>query len=745
MLFRSKSKPAAPPLPVMRPIAADGEPDMRGLGRALWRRKASILGLTILAAGITYLVVNAITPRYQSESRLLLEARENVFLRAEADKTGERSTIDPEAVTSQIQLVLSRDLARDVIRKEKLVDNPEFDPASGSMTPLRSFLGLLGIGRDLSTMSREERALEAYYDRLNVYAVEKSRVIAIDFSSANSELAARVANSIAETYLNTQQAAKQDQTRAAGNWLAGEIEKMRTKVADAEAKIEEYRSRVNLFAGSNNTSLPSQQLTEINSQIAAVRGQKTDLEARARQLRDLISSGKPIDSADITNSDTMRRLSEQRIGARAQLAEQSTTLLDQHPRIKEIKAQIAEIDRQIQVEGERLLRQLDNDARVAGDRLVMLTANLDQAKQMASQTSEQDVQLRALEREAKTQRDLLESYLVKYREASARDSINAAPPEARIISRATPAIKPAYPKKLAIVLIAAFAAFTLSAGFTVTGALLAEPAPAYGYAPARAFNPPSLMPAAGVAPAPQAVSPAESQIQGPIGSQVEAQAEAEAEAEAQVEARVASPPLAPKVGEPEIPASSTVERVAGELRQVGDAGRRISVIGTVGNVGTTYAAINLARALAQSANVVLVDLAFNAPNLSVLSSNPNAPGIAELVRGTASFGDIVTRDQYSRLHIVATGVVANDSVTLATSPMLGTVIEALCHSYDHVVIDAGAAGSMASERLVSLARRALLGAADPSSAVTRAVRDRLLQAGFSDVTVVAGGAQAVAA
>lgn len=728
MLFRSKSQPAVAPPPVMRPIPADGEPDMRGLGRALWRRKASILGLTLLAAGIAFLVVNAITPRYQSESRLLLEARENVFLRAEADKTGERSTIDPEAVTSQIQLVLSRDLARDVMKKEKLAGNPEFDPASGGMTALRSLFGLLGIGRDLSTMSREERALEAYYDRLNVYAVEKSRVIAIDFSSENAELAARVANTIAETYLNMQQAAKQDQTRAAGNWLAGEIEKMRTKVADAEAKVEEYRSRVNLFAGSNNTSLPSQQLTEINSQIAAVRGQKTDLEARARQLRDLISSGKPIDSADITNSDTMRRLIEQRIAARAQLAEQSTTLLDQHPRIKELKAQIAETDRQIQVEGERLLRQLDNDASVAGDRLVMLSANLDQAKKMASQSSEQDVELRALEREAKTQRDLLESYLVKYREASARDSINAAPPEARIISRATPAIKPAYPKKLAIVLIAAFAAFTLSAGFTVTGALLAAPAPSYGYASAPAFySPPPMTPAA---PAPQAASP------------VEAQAEAE------IKSEVASPPLAPNADQhvaamPET--ISTVEQVAGELRQGGDFGRRVAVMGTVRNVGTTYAAIKLARALVQSANVVLVDLAFNAPNLSVLSSNPNAPGIAELVRGTASFGDIVTRDQHSRLHIVATGKVGNDIVTLASSPMLATVIEALSHSYDHVVIDAGAAGDVASERLAPLAKRVLLVAADPSSAVTRAVRERLLQAGYSDVAVVAGGAQAVAA
>jgi len=106
MLFRRKSSIAAAPAPAIAPMAYDAEPDLRGLGRILWQKKTRILGLTLLAGGVAFLIVNAITPRFQSESRLLLEARENVFLRAEADKTGERAAIDPEAVTSQLQLVL---------------------------------------------------------------------------------------------------------------------------------------------------------------------------------------------------------------------------------------------------------------------------------------------------------------------------------------------------------------------------------------------------------------------------------------------------------------------------------------------------------------------------------------------------------------------------------------------------------------------------------------------------------------
>jgi tyrosine-protein kinase Etk/Wzc len=736
MFFSRKSKggagPAAPApvsVPVFTPISPTGEPDIVGLGKLLWRKKMMIVGFTLVVAAVAFVVVSAITPRYRSESRLLLEVRENVFMRAEADKNAvDRSNLDPEAVTSQIQVALSRDLARDVIKKEKLDDSPEFDTGGGVMSTL---LGLVGIGRDPTSLTRDERTLQAYYDRLNVYAIEKSRVIAVDFDSASPELAARVANSVAETYLSLQQSAKQDQTRAAGTWLAGEIDNLRTKVAEGEAKVEDYRSRTNLFVGSNNTSLPNQQLTEINSQIAAARGQKADLEARARQLRDQVRSGKPVESSDIANSESMRRLVEQRVALRSQLAEQSSTLLDQHPRIKELKAQIGELDRQVKVEGERLARQLDNDAAVAGNRVESLIVSLDQVKKLASQNNEQDVQLRALEREAKTQRDLLESYLAKYREASARDNINAAPPEARIISRATPAIKPTFPKKTPTVLIAAFAAFALSVGFTITGALLAPTsvpaaAYAYGYGPngyaAPAFEPqmPRTLPTMASPP----ITPPQRPVMPP-----------------NLSPKFAAAPAAMALAPMPV---STVEQIAHTLRHGGDAGRRVTVIGAARNVGTTYAAISLARALANDSNVVLIDLAFGAPNLSVISTDPEAPGVAELVRGTASFGDIITRDQFSNVHLVATGNVGNDGPALSNSPMLATIMEALVRSYNHVVIDVGSAADVAVERFAPLAQRVVL-VADPTSPATRAARERLMMAGFPDVTLLAGAPQVVAA
>src|SRR3954471_21616837 len=458
-------------------VPDSGDLEFRLLGQALLRNRKWIIVPTLLAAVLSIAAVNLITPRYKSEARILIDGRENIFLRPNGERSEERVSLDPEAVASQVQLLLSRDLAREIIKKNKLAERPEFDPVLQGAQPWKSLLGLIGIGRDPFQMTPEERVLDAYFDRLTAYAVDKSRVIVIEFQSRDPDLAAKVANSIAENYLVLQQNARQEQAKAAGQWPSGEIDNLRRKVADAESRVEDFRSKSSLFVGTNNTTLSNQQMGELNTQLNNARALKSDAENKAGLIREMLQSGKPIEASEVLNSELMRRLSEQRVTWRAQLAEQSSTLLDNHPRIKELKAQLVDLDHQIRDEASKISRSLDSDARLAGGRVEGLTRSLEQMKRLASSSNGQDVQLRALEREAKSQRDLLESYLAKYREATTRETIDAAPSEGRIISRAIVSNNPAYPKKMPVVLIATLATLLLSAGVIVTGELLRVTAP----------------------------------------------------------------------------------------------------------------------------------------------------------------------------------------------------------------------------------------------------------------------------
>src|SRR5262249_51551123 len=231
--WTSKGEPAAEAAAEASP-ALDGDLDMRTLRRALWRRRRWIIIPTIAVCALTAVGVNFLTPRYKSEARILYEGRENIFLRPEVDKAvQERAGADQEAVTSQVQLVLSREVALDVIKRLKLAELPEFDPVLRGISPVKYRLMPAGVVRDPMRMTAEERVLEAYYDRLTAFAIERSRVIAIEFQSSDPELAARAANAVAARYLEVQQTAKQDQTRAAGQRLAGEVATLRRDVAAA--------------------------------------------------------------------------------------------------------------------------------------------------------------------------------------------------------------------------------------------------------------------------------------------------------------------------------------------------------------------------------------------------------------------------------------------------------------------------------------------------------------------------------
>ncbi|MGJ4893103.1 GumC family protein [Bradyrhizobium sp. HKCCYLRH3099] len=716
---------------------ASGDLDIRLIGRALARKRVFIVLPTLLALGLAVTAVNMITPRYKSEARILIDGRENVFVRPNGERTEERTALDPEAVTSQVQLVLSRDLARDIIRKNKLGELPEFDSVLRGVSPLKSVAAMMGLVRDPLAMTPEERVMDAYYERLTVYAVDKSRVLVVEFQSQDPALAAQVANAIADGYLVLQQNARQAQAKSASQWLAGEIQSLRKKVEEAESRVEDFRSKSNSFMGTNNTSLSNQQMGEVNTQLNNARALKSDAETKARLIREMLQSGQPIEASEVLNSELMRRLSEQRVNLRAQLAEQSSTLLDNHPRIKELKAQLADLDRQIRDEAGKISRSLDSDARIAEGRVQMLTQSLDQAKKQASSTNSQDVQLRALERDAKAQRDLLESYLAKYREADTRVSLDTPPAEGRIISRAVVSNTPAYPKKLPIVLIATLATLMLTSGVVITGELLRLTAPRTAAstqmttvvltaAPMARVEPVMAAPAVSARPAPTVVESVA------VASPAIAQAPPPAPVSEATAAAAASPIPAPAAPPPPL---GELEQLAADLVAAGEAARKVTVLGTAGATGVTTTALSLARAMAQQARVVLVDLAGSPQLLAGLSVDPAAPGLIELMLGEASFSSIITKDQASRLHLVNAGRPGADRNQLQ-SPRLSLAIDALLRVYDHVLLDAGNASDLPAELLTTGARAVVVpDPAMPAEARSQ-MSEQLREVGFAAVTML---------
>ncbi|MBV9968501.1 MAG: lipopolysaccharide biosynthesis protein, partial [Xanthobacteraceae bacterium] len=517
----------------------------------------------------------------------------------------------------------------------------------------------------------------------------------------------KITNAIASTYLRMEQNLRLDQARGANQWLAGEIDQLRKRVADAEAKAESFRARTNLLVGTNNTTLNNQQLGEINSQVAAARGQKADSETRAKIIREMLRRGETIELSEVVNSELIRRLSEQRGALRAQLAEQSTQLLDRHPRIMELKAQVGDLDRQIRAEAEKLARTLENEARVASAKVDASSANLDMVKKQAATTSEQDVQLRALEREAKAQRDLLESYLAKYRETTARETIGTAPPDAKIISAAIASNTPYFPKKVPIVAVATLITLILCSGLVATGELL------------RASSGTGVI---------IADPPAEPQVN------LASRARAAIAPPVHVEPPALAAPETPAVPTDVVPAS--VGDVAQRLLANAALGRGVAVTGATPSAATTPSSLALTRALASDAKVVLVSLVSGDAAVAAMGLPGDTSGLVEVVRGVASFGQVIRRDKASRAHLVAFGWPELGVDTILNSRRFQTMIGALCKAYDHVVLDGGDIRN-GGLRLAAITPRGVAIAAPDAQEDIVAALELMSGAGFAEVAVMA--------
>ena len=614
--------------------------------RGRWRL---VLGVGAAAFLVSAAYVNLVTPEYTGEARFLLERGESFFTRPNQDRTEQQPQIDEQAVASQVQVAMSRDLAREAIRRLNLVGNPEFDPLVGELGPVRQLLILVGAIKNPLDRAPEERVLETFYRHLLVYQVGRSRVVAIEFRSRDPELAARGANTVAELYLSLQESAKKETARSASSWLGTAIQDLRGRVAEAEAKVEQFRASSGLLIGANNATMVTQQLADLNTQLAQARSARADAEAKAKLLREMIKAGRTFEIPDVANNDLVRRLLEQRVNLRAQLALELRTLLPEHPRIKELNAQVADLEAQIRGAAERTARTLENDALIAGSRVETLQSALDAQSARAVRANESEVQLRALEREARTQREQLEAYLVRYREAQARDAENAAPADARIVSRAIEPQLPSFPKKLPIVLFATLAALVLVIGALVGREILADPAAA----------------------------PARTKARAP-----------EAAAEHGESATVTDFPdeaTRPRRGDPQETMRFDLQPLLARLTStpVGSRGRRVLVTGLSPSDPAGALARDLAHGLCRGGRALLVDLD------RAGGDHLDRPGFTDLVLGDVSFVDVIDREPGSALHVVGPGLLPldrlaeeGDGIEIALSAFDQTYAWVICRLQD---------------------------------------------------------------
>lgn len=437
----------------------------------LWRKRQLVVAVFASAVAVASAVAFLSKPIYRAEARVLIENLETSFNRSQDESSMSSQVFDESELGSQMQVIASGDLGRRVIDALGLAKRADYAGRGKGGWWERLRLAL-GFGNDPSAQSRSQRILEKYRDSLSVYAVPRSRVIAIRYSASDAETASAVANTLADIYVMSTREAQNENTLRASEWLSDEIEALRVKLAAAETAVEEFRSAHGLIEGTSNT-LSSQELTELTSQVTVAEAARATLEAKEKAIRDMLRQSGNVDATTpIVDSPLMQRLREQQIDLRRRKEELSATYLSSHPRMISNERDLAKLDEEIRAEAQTIIVAIDGEAEAASIRVARLRDQLAVAKSQANEAKQNEVKLRALEREAAANKTILETYLSRLTDASARRSLAAQPGVARIIERAETPAGPVFPKKGPVLLLGATGGVLLGLGLALTASVM---------------------------------------------------------------------------------------------------------------------------------------------------------------------------------------------------------------------------------------------------------------------------------
>ncbi len=696
----------------------DVDIDLAQLVAAIWRRKGRIAAITLLAGGSAFVIASMMSPAYKGEARVLIESRAASFGASQQSNAPAEPVLDELTVSSQVQILQSVDLIKQVAKDMKLYELDEFDPEAHPSF-VSKLLVAVGLKKDPLQVLPEERVLTAFREKLQVYQVESSRVITVEFSSKDPKLAAAIPNAMMKAYIALQSGAKLDTSTEAARWLEPEIANLREKVRDADRKVADYRASSDLLSAGQGETLATRQLSDISTELGRIRGERANAEARAEGVRNALASGRALDTfPDVVASPTIQRLKENETTIRSQISDLTSSLLEGHPRIRALRNQLTGIERQIQEETRKVLASLENEANVSRLREQQLVQQLNVLKSESVRAGEQQVGLNDLEREASAQRQLLETYLARYREATSRaGSVDSTPADARVISAAVEPREPYFPKTGAITIVVTLAAFLLSCIVVMlvelfTGRAL-KPVGRSQVPPLSDPPPPTRarveadeaadVPEQPVAERHQTIQPASQAI--PVAAH-------HAVTEEQRQIPVATMASIPALPEEDVPAAQevtaeenvetaddfSIDAVAGFLT-TRLAKPVAAVVSPAGDSGST-STVMLARALSEMGrSVVLVDMTASGCPTRLMAPEAGLPGVMDLLAGAAAFGETIHGDRLSDAHIVPRGN-AQPREAMRAIDRLTMILGALSDAYDTVLVECGAVQIASLEKML---------------------------------------------
>ena len=440
--------------------------------RIVRERRWTIATFTIAVVALVMTASLLMKPQYEAVGRVVFhrDSDSGVLGFKGVDTALLEDPEDRAAIDTQIGILQTDALAMQVIKDLHLDENPKF---AGRLMPLGS----------------EDRLMDLFHKNLKISKVKGTRLIEIDFRTADPKLAADVVNNLVNDYVDKFYKSQFQASTQISDFLSNQLKELQAKVTESQQKLVDYQKANGIFGMDDKQNIVIAKLDDLNTMLTAAEADRVQKEVSYRLAR----SGRPELIAKLDPDNLITKLRGQQADLESQIAQASVQLGPANPKMKELSNQLAQVKQSLRAEVMRIGERINYEYQSAEAREDMLRRSLEEQKQAANTLNANVIQANILKHDFETNRQLYENLLQKQKEVGITSNLKSS--NLWIVDPARPPKLPAEPKILRnfglAVLFGVSGGILLALGLakmnekidTLEQAILLSPSPSLGVVP----------------------------------------------------------------------------------------------------------------------------------------------------------------------------------------------------------------------------------------------------------------------